>query len=253
MMGAMGRKGDTMIAHLTPGDVVIPRDIIFENPDFLTKFKKAMDDNRSDYRTHIAGSGYENFNPETGAPEFGWLKNLTNPITKGFKAVKSGLSRGNMGDVIIGAAGAGGTISPKLDQMIGGWIGASPEGMGLKTQQNIDPGSNLGDVEQPFTPKRPDEGTRPYDLFNRDVGGQMFGSLDPMQQRSYLATQGSQGGGIGDEDKSYYMNLLQRNLIDEGGQLGNMNEALLPVERNYLSRMGLPTDNTLDFFQALQS
>jgi len=249
MMGAMGRGGDAMIAHLSPGDVVIPRDIILENPEFLTKFKKAMQDNQADYRTHIAGSGYENHNPDTGAPEFFFngIKSFFNKVTQNpLTALAS-----------VALAPATGGLS-----LLGGGalIGNTPRaGSGDLTPSTSPtptaplPAASLGEVEQPFTPKRGEEPTKPFDLFNRSVGGQQFSTLDPMQQRSYLATQGSMGGGLGDEDKNYYLGLLKRNLIDESGQLSNMNSSLLPIERNYLSRLGLPTDNTTEFFHALQS
>ncbi len=246
MLGAMGRNGDTMMAHVTPGDVVIPRAVVLQNPEFLTKLKKAMQDQGGDYRSHIVGSGYENINPDTGAPGFGWLSKVWNHVTKPIKEVSHGISSGNLGDVVTAGAPAA------LKNMMGPWVGATPADTGASAGAAT-ASSNLGNVDTPFVAKRGNEPTKPYDLFNRDVGGQMFGSLDPMQQRSYLATQGTQGGGIGDEDKNYYLGLLQRNLIDESGQMGNMNSALLPVERNYLSRLGLPTDNTNDFFQALQS
>lgn len=242
MMGAMGRGGDNLVGHLSHGDVVIPREIVLQNPEFLTKFKKAMQDNNQDYRGHIAGSGYENKNPHTGASEF-FFSGLKNFFSNPGKQVNSALADP------MGAW--------KNSLMTGTIMGPVVNALGLdkKPEQStpISPTSNLGAIDQPFAPKRGDEPTKPFDLFNRSVGGQQFNTLDPTQQRSYLATQGAMGGGLGDEDKNYYLGMLKRNLIDESGQMQNMNSALLPVERNYLSRLGLPTDNTTDFFQALQS
>lgn len=239
MMGAMGRGGDSMMAHLTPGDVVIPRDIVLQNPEFLTRLKKAMENVGADYRSHITGSGYENYNPETGAPEFffsGFKNFFSNPGKQISQAVNNPIG------ALVNTFNTGTAVGKFFN---------SQQAPTASTPEMPTP--SLGAVEQPFTPTRGDEPTKPFDLFSRDVGGQAFNTLDPMQQRSYLATQGSQGGGIGDEEKNYYLGLLKRNLIDESGQMQNMNTALLPVERNYLSRLGLPTDNTTDFFRALQS
>ena len=282
VMASMGRKGDQLMAHVTPGDVVIPRDIVLENPEFLTKLKKAMQDMGGDYRTHIAGSGYEEYNPATGAPEFGFF-------SKAFKAVKKAVTKplasrispivpvqqiaqtagpvlgGPLGAVAGGMIGgpAGAAIGGMLGSQLGGALGGAQGGGGYSTPAQsapteaaplpqTDTDEELRSLAQRFQAKRPDEYGRPADLFSRQVGGQEFGTLDPQQQRSYLATQGAFGGGLGGEEKDYYMNLLQRDLINEQGQMGDINQQLLPIERTYLQRAGLPTDDTLGFFQALQ-
>ncbi len=249
MMGAMGRGGDDLVGHLTHGDVVIPREIILQNPEFLTKFKKAMQDNNQDYRGHIAGSGYENKNPVTGASEF-FLSGLTNFFSNPGKQISQVFT--NPVGTLHNSLRTGLSILPGVQNALNNYVVDPLFGVS-SAPFTTTPTSNLGAVEQPFAPKRGAEPTKPFDLFNRSVGGQQFSTLDPTQQRSYLATQGAQGSGLGDEDKNYYLGLLKRNLIDESGTMQNMNSALLPVERNYLSRLGLPTDNTTSFFQALQS
>lgn len=253
-MGSMGRGGDSMVGHLTHGDVVIPRNVILDNPEFLTKFKKAMQDIGEDYRGHIAGSGYERINPETGAAEFWSLGGALSSVVKGVgHALSSGVKA--VTPIMSNPLGIFGSLAGgnSLSNILSGAKQQVAPTSSSQAPQALMPPPDLGGADKPFAPKRGEEPTKPFDLFSRDIGGQTFGSLDPTQQRSYLATQGSSGGGIGDEDKNYYLGVLKRNLIDESGQMQNMNSSLLPVERNYLSRLGLPTDNTTDFFQALQS
>lgn len=247
----MGRQGDAMIGHLTPGDVVIPKDIALEHPEFLTKLKKIMQDAGSDYKTHVAGSGYENINPETGAPEF-FFSGLRSFIRNPGKQIKSAVR--NPGNLVMNTLKTGQVFNanPLLKQLAAPLQNAIFGGGGEQQSNAAAPSSDLGGIDQPFTPKRGDEPTKPYDLFSSSPGGQAFGTMDPMQQRSYLATEGTYGGGLSDENKQYYLSLLKRNLIDESGTLQDMNNYLMPVERNYLSRLGLPTDDTSAFYQAFQ-
>lgn len=234
-----------MVAHVTPGDVVIPRDVVLENPEFLTKFKKVMADMGGDYKTHVVGSGWDNINPNTGQPEYlfsgwgkFWKKAKANPLPIILGALAAPATGGL--SLAAGAAMTGFTPTSKPPQE------AAP------AATTIPDNGILGPIEKPFTPERPEEPVKPFGLFSKDVGGQQFATLNPMQQRSYLATEGAFGGGIGDEEKNYYLQMLKRNLMDESGQLSNIQESLLPVERNYLSRLGLPTGSTSNFFQALQ-
>jgi len=217
-----GRGGDTTLGHLTPGDVVIPRDVVMENPEFLVKLKKAMADMGGDYKTHVVGSGYESINPDTGAPEFGF--------GSFFKSVLPFIG-GAVGSVFGGPIGG----------MAGGALGSMFGGGGQKKESMPTPTINAPQ----FTPTRPSASTRPGTLGD-------LSNLDPMQERSALATRGSQGGGLGQDEQSYYLNLLQRNILDESGNVGST-ESLLPVERQYLNQSGYATDTGMNFLKSVQS
>lgn len=247
IMSAMGRKGDSVVGHLSKGDVVIPREAVMQNPEFLTKLKKVMADSNSDYRTHIVGSGYENKNPHTGAPEFNWLSNAWHGITSHpLTSIASIAAAPFTGGVSLLGLGS---------NALGGIEAGNPNPLAHASSTSptaATPAPNLGAVAQPFAPKQPAAVALPSDLSNLSPGGQAFGTLSPIQQSSYLGTQGSQGSGLSGDDKNYYLNLLQRNLIDENGNMQNINSALQPIDRNYASSQGLPTGNTNDFLQALQ-
>lgn len=219
-MAAQGRKGDAMMAHVTPGDYVIPKDILVQHPDFLVKLKKVMSDENEDYRTHMVGSGFENINPETGAPEFGF-----GSIMKPFKSIArsaGGMLGSSVSKLLPDAisqpignmVGMGGKVMPGLGgNFLDGYSG------GMTQDKNMNGGSNGG------SPYSPSEMALPGSL--KELGG-----LTDDQRRSYLATQGSQGEGLGGNARDYYANLLQRNIQADKG-------ALMPVESQYLSTQGI--------------
>lgn len=226
-MASMGRYGDSMMAHVTPGDVVIPRDIIFENPDFLSKLKKAMEKYGADYRTHIVGSGYESRNPDTAAPEFGFGKFFPNFFKVAIPAT--------IGAFLGGPQGA----------LAGAQIGGGLSAFSSSGSQGPSQAPSTSIAPPTFTPSRPDAMTRPESL-NSSLGG-----LDSIQERSSLATRGTSGGGLGGDERNYYLNLLQRNLIDEGGNVGST-DSLLPVERQYLNNSGYDSGDSMKFLKSIQ-
>lgn len=217
-----GRGADIMMGHLTPGDVVIPRDVVMDNPEFLVKLKKAMADMGGDYKTHIVGSGHENINPDTGMPEFGFFSKI-----------------GSFLPALVGGVGGFFAGGPQ-GALAGASLGSSLLGGSKKSSA---PAPNIGPA--PFTPTRPGASSRPSSL--GDLSG-----LDSTQERSALATRGTQGGGLGQDEQSYYLNLLQRNIIDESGNVGST-ESFLPVERQYLNQAGYASDNGMNFLKSVQS
>jgi hypothetical protein len=65
---AKGRKGDTMMAHLTPGEVVIPKEVARMRPDLVAPIAKTVRQLGGDPRKLVAGAGRRN--PATGVEEF---------------------------------------------------------------------------------------------------------------------------------------------------------------------------------------
>lgn len=234
-MASVGRGGDTMMAHVTPGDYVIPKDILVEHPEFLVKLKKVMQDANEDYRTHMVGSGFENINPETGSPEFffGKIKKKLGGFAGGIGQAVGTLTGsdalGRTAAIATGGALSGG--SPLL-------IGPSSSGYTdiKKEQTQARNDANLANLyNQGYRSNKSGENvsnmTLPQSL-------QELGGLTDTQRRSYLASQGSQGEGLGGSSRDYYINLLQRNIQS------NPNQELLPVESQYLRQGGLDTNLT---------
>ncbi len=83
-----GRKGDKIIAHLTPGEIIIPRTLA-EDDDFRAVIAHFMKENGADTEEFIVGSGKNKINPETGFMEFGFsFKEIARPFKKVFKEAK---------------------------------------------------------------------------------------------------------------------------------------------------------------------
>lgn len=106
-----GRSGDKKFAHLTPGEIVIPR-AFAEDDDFRRLLAHFFKKNNVDLRKFIVGDSKNKVNPETGYMEFGFWKSITKP----FKQVSREIGRvyekqiGRTGDIkyatdIIGRPG----------------------------------------------------------------------------------------------------------------------------------------------------
>ncbi len=228
---ATGRKGDTMMAHVTPGDYVIPKDILVKHPEFLVRLKKAMADEHEDYRTHMVGSGFENINPNTGSPEFGFGRSFKSAVSRVSTPVASTVTN------ITGSPTAGAVAGGVVGGVVGGvptaGIGAIPGFMtGMRSAEKQQAGQYQAQAGQNApAPYSPTEMKLPSSL-------QELGGLTDQQKRAYLASQGAQGEGLGGSARDYYVNLLQRNIQ------ANPNQSLLPVESQYLSMGGINSNLT---------
>ena len=89
-MERYGRNGDTAMAHLTPGETVVPQQLLQQNPQVARGLGLAFQDAGADPTRYVVGSGNNSINPMTGQPEFFFkelaaigAKLLANPSVQG--------------------------------------------------------------------------------------------------------------------------------------------------------------------------
>ncbi len=143
-MARYGRNGDTMMAHVAPGEMVVPQDVLQENPEVAQGLGVAFRDSGMDPLRYTVGSGYNSINPATGEPEFFSIKDL---FKKGLDVGKKflGSSAGQavttqvLGDLLQGR-------KPSLrDALVSGAIGG---GLGaLSGDTSLAQAFGFGDVE----------------------------------------------------------------------------------------------------------
>lgn len=92
-------------------------------------------------------------------------------------------------------------------------------------------------------PARPDEMAAPSYLTNDFTG------MNDKQKRSHIATEALYGTGADQGLENYYLNLLQRSIEDDSGNVTNWD--LLPIETQFLSYMGLPITSGNDFLRGM--
>lgn len=235
IVAAHGRNGDTLLGHLTPGDVVVPKAIVLKDPAILTRMKKLMEEEGGDYRSHVAGSGHEHINPATGQPEFGFsLKSILHtlvPITGGVKNFVNSIP------MIAGAAlGSPTAIAQAFSQI----SASKPKAADMPSTAPIGP------QNAPLPTSRPDEASLPSGL------GQ-FAGLNPLQTTSGIATEGLYGGGTSGPENNYFINMLQRQLINDKGGYEDYSQNVNPTSEAFLhNNLGLQFDpNTTSLLQSI--
>jgi len=67
----MGRGGDTLLAHLTPGEMEVPKEV--QTPKVLATLKQAYESKGVSPQQFTAGSPQSSMNPQTGLPEYNFM------------------------------------------------------------------------------------------------------------------------------------------------------------------------------------
>ncbi len=85
-----GRGGDTLLGHLTPGEIVIPKDLL--NGTNQKNINAMFDRAGLDINQYTVGHENNSVNPETGNPEFGFFDDVFSgdPFGTKRKAEKKG-------------------------------------------------------------------------------------------------------------------------------------------------------------------
>ena len=114
-MANMGRYGDSQMAHVAPGEMVVPRQIMQNRPEVAQGIAAAFADEGVDPRRYTVGSPNNSINPNTGQPEF-FLAELLS-MGKTFLGSKAG--KGAIAN-IIGRKLAGKKTNLLRDALVGG-------------------------------------------------------------------------------------------------------------------------------------
>ncbi|HBR55778.1 MAG TPA: hypothetical protein DEA82_16965 [Flavobacteriaceae bacterium] len=135
-MAGYGRNGDTTMGHLTPGETIVPQQVLQSNPQVARGLGRAFTDAGVDPSRYVVGSGQNSINPATGEREFfldkiigaivgnpaisGALGNLALRKIQGKDvSLRDALLGGAVGGG-LGALSGGGTGIPFLDNMMSG-------------------------------------------------------------------------------------------------------------------------------------
>ena len=84
-LAKQGRKTDTVMGHLTNGELVVPRELL-EDADLKQALSNAFGAAEVDMEAYIVGSKSNSINPETGHPEF-FIKKAFKSVTNGVRKI----------------------------------------------------------------------------------------------------------------------------------------------------------------------
>jgi len=116
-MARHGRNGDTMMAHVNPNEMIVPREVLQRSPQVARGLGKAFRDVGADPKRYVVGSGQNSINPMTGKREF-FLESIMPFLTK---AAANPMVQGAVSNLAVQALQG---KKPSLrDALIGGAIG----------------------------------------------------------------------------------------------------------------------------------
>lgn len=125
-----GNSGDNMIAHLTGGEAVIPREVLLANPQLAALIHNAFTKIGADPMKFVAGSPSQQINPKTGMPMFGFFSSIghifNNFVEPALVDAAGFAIGGPAGAAIAGGLNSaikGGSLTQDALGAVGGYVG----------------------------------------------------------------------------------------------------------------------------------
>ncbi|MAJ56794.1 MAG: hypothetical protein CMI74_01800 [Candidatus Pelagibacter sp.] len=84
----LGRGGDTELAHLRPGELVVPPEVLEKYKGLRESLEKKLKREGFEYSSLVVGDEDVIINPRTGLPEFGLFSKLKKSVGRLWKKVK---------------------------------------------------------------------------------------------------------------------------------------------------------------------
>ena len=155
-VAAAGRGQDTTLAHLTPGEVVLPPEMM-ESDEFERAVEDRFEELNLDPAKYVVGMGIASLNPVTGLEEFGFFKKIGKSIKKFAKKiapVAGPLANfiPGVGPVLAGVIGAATNVAggKGLSGAITGALGGYGAGKGIASLATKGGFSSIGTAATPF-------------------------------------------------------------------------------------------------------
>jgi hypothetical protein len=154
-----------------------------------------------------------------------------------------GSALGNPANVENSIAGAASNfIGNDAGNMLGAQLSTTNLGSALGSFAGNSAGTDFGQ-SLAGVPKQKMQGPAPFQP-TQAAAMTLPGSLSDLnglstdQQASNIANQGVYGGGAGPDEQRYFMNLMNRQLVDSSGHTSDMS-GVNAIENSYLSQLGL--------------
>ena len=119
-LASQGRYGDQMIAHVAPGEVILPKKLVAD-PELKKQLEELYEKFGVSLDQYTVGNDANSINPNTGIMEFGFLSDLWKGIKKNAPTIGH----------IVGFA-VGGPIGAGIGGAIGGAVKEGDLGYALK-------------------------------------------------------------------------------------------------------------------------